>query len=91
MFPSIEPFSKFIKILHSDASPQQIAGGAAFGMVLGLTPLLNIHNLVILLLVLVIRVNLGMASISFIIFSMLAFVRFPIALVCSQPLDHRHT
>jgi len=78
MFPAIGPISKIIKILHSDASPAQIAGGVCFGMIAGLTPLWNIHNLAVLFLVLIIRVNLGAAVLSFLLFSVIAFPLDPL-------------
>ncbi len=71
--------SKIIKILHSDASPAQIAGGVCFGMILGLTPLFNIHNVAVLFLILIVRVNPGSAWVSFIGFSILAFALDPVS------------
>ena len=37
-----------VKTLHSDGTPGQIAAGFALGAALGLTPLFNTHNLVII-------------------------------------------
>lgn len=71
--------TKIIKILHSDATPPQIAGGACFGMIIGLTPILNIHNLLVLFFVLIVRVNLGAAWLSILGFSILAFALDPIS------------
>ena len=34
-----------VKALHSDGTPGQLAAGLALGSILGLTPLLNLHNL----------------------------------------------
>jgi len=79
MFPGIGPISSLVKILHSDASPAQIAGGVAFGMILGITPIMNIHNLLILFLVLIIRVNLGSVFLSFALFSVVAFMLDPLS------------
>ncbi len=79
MFPGIGPVSNLIKILHSDASPAQIAGGAAMGMVIGITPLFSIHNLLILFIILIIRINLGSAILSFIFFSILALPLDPLS------------
>ena len=79
MFPGIGPVSSLIKILHSDASPAQIAGGVALGMIIGLTPLPNIHNIIIFLLILIIRINTGSALLSFLFFSLLAFPMDPLS------------
>ena len=79
MFPGIGPVSNLIKILHSDASPAQVAGGVALGLILGITPLLNVHNLFILFIILLIRVNLGSATLSFLLFSILAYAVDPLS------------
>ena len=79
VFPGIGPVSKLIKILHSDASPAQIAGGVALGLILGVTPLLSIHNIFILFMILLIRVNPGSAALSFLLFSILAYALDPLS------------
>ena len=43
-------------------------------MIIGLTPLASFHNLIILILILVLRVNVGMAILSFMIFSGVAYL-----------------
>jgi len=45
--------------LHSDGTPRQVAAGMALGAALGLTPLLNAHNLVVLFLLCVLNVSFG--------------------------------
>ncbi len=79
MFPGIGPVSNLIKILHSDASPAQIAGGVALGLIIGITPLLSIHNLFIVFIILLIRINLGSAILSFLLFSILAYPLDPLS------------
>ena len=69
--------AKLLKALHSDAGPWQLALGLALGMMMGLTPLLRLHNLFILFIVLFFRVNLTTFLLSFGIFSVLAFVFDP--------------
>ena len=44
----LKTFAKFLKILNSDAAPGQISLGFAFAMIAGLTPLMSLHNLVVL-------------------------------------------
>jgi len=70
----IEFIAKLIKILRSAASPAQIAGGFMLGMVLGLTPLLTLHNLIIFILIIIFNVNIAMAIFSFGIFSGIAYL-----------------
>lgn len=69
----LRTFAKFLKILNSDADPGQISLGFAFAMIAGLTPLLSLHNLAVLLLVLVLRVNLSSFLLGLALFSGLAF------------------
>ncbi len=69
--------SKLLKALASEASPAQIAGGFILGMIIGLTPIFSFHNLIILLLIIVIKVNVGMAFLAFLIFSGIAYLADP--------------
>jgi uncharacterized protein (TIGR03546 family) len=39
---------KLFKALNSDSSPWQLAMGFALGMVMGLTPLLGLHSLLLM-------------------------------------------
>jgi uncharacterized protein (TIGR03546 family) len=46
-----------VKALHSEGTPGQVAAGIALGSILGLTPLVNLHNLVVAALILVLNVS----------------------------------
>jgi uncharacterized protein (TIGR03546 family) len=48
-----------ISTLNSEGTPRQIAAGFALGAALGLTPLVNVHNLVILALACLLNVSFG--------------------------------
>jgi len=74
----IKLLGKLLKALKSDASPGQIAGGFVLGMILGLTPFWSLHNLVVLLLLILIRVNISMAVFSFLVFSGIAYLFDPL-------------
>jgi uncharacterized protein (TIGR03546 family) len=50
---------KLIKAMNSETDPAQISLGLCLGLVAGLTPLFSLHNILILLLVLVLRVNVS--------------------------------
>lgn len=50
---------KTLQLLNSETGPWQLAFGASFGMVLGLTPLISLHNLPVLLLICLLRVNIS--------------------------------
>lgn len=69
--------SKFIKVLRSEASPNQIAWGFALGAVPGLTPPGSLHNLFVLILIILLRINLAAAILSFALFSVFAWIFDP--------------
>lgn len=70
--------AKLIKALHSDAGPWSLAFGIMLGMIFGLTPLVNLHNLLVLFLVLFLRVNIATFLLSWGVFSVLAIMLDPI-------------
>ncbi len=69
---------KVFKALNSNESPWQISLGIIFGSILGLTPFLSLHNLVILFLVLVINMNVSMVIVSCAVFSLIAYALDPL-------------
>lgn len=76
MFP-LQFIGKLITVLHSAASPSQIAGGIIFGMLLGLMPFGTALSFLVILLIVVINVNLAVTMASTAVFSMLAFFLDP--------------
>ncbi|MFQ3235356.1 MAG: hypothetical protein ACI9C4_000912 [Paraglaciecola sp.] len=50
--------AKLLKALNSDASPWQLAFGIMLGMIMGITPFIGLHSLIIIFVVLFLRVNL---------------------------------
>ncbi len=70
--------AKFLKILNSDAAPGQISLGFAFAMVAGFTPLMSLHNLLVLFLVLILRVNLSSFLLGLAFFTGLAYAFDPL-------------
>jgi uncharacterized protein (TIGR03546 family) len=66
--------AKIIKILSSEESPNQIAFGFAMGMIIGLTPFWTLHNIVLIVLLIVLRVNIASALFSMAIFSGFAYL-----------------
>jgi uncharacterized protein (TIGR03546 family) len=57
MYVILKLLQKLVSTLNSDGTPGQVGAGMAIGAVFGLTPLLNLHNLVVLALVMVFRVS----------------------------------
>jgi uncharacterized protein (TIGR03546 family) len=70
--------ANIIKILQSEISPAQIAGGIVLGMILGLTPFWSLHNLIVILIVILVAVNISMMLLSFAFFSEVAYLLDPI-------------
>jgi uncharacterized protein (TIGR03546 family) len=70
--------AKLIKVLRSGESPGKIAGGFILGMIIGLTPIWSLHNLIVLILLIILNVNLGMAVFSFLLFSGFAYLIDPL-------------
>ena len=60
---------KFLKALNSETDPGQISFALTMGMIMGLTPLMSLHNLIVLFLVLVIRANVSSFLTSLTLFS----------------------
>lgn len=67
-----------ITTLHSDGSPTQLALGVALGAALGLTPVMNAHNLVVLLLLAVLNVSFAAGLLAWAVFVPLGFALDPL-------------
>lgn len=67
-----------LKTLHSDGSPGQIAAGVALGAALGLTPIANAHNVVVLLLLAVLNVSFAAGMFAWALFVPLGFLLDPV-------------
>ncbi len=67
-----------VKLLGSNKSPGELAGGFIIGMIMGLTPLLSLHNLILLLLVILLRVNISMMLAALGLFGGLAYLFDPL-------------
>ena len=69
---------KFIRVISSEAEPIQISMAFSLAMVAGLTPLLNVHNLLVLFLLLVLRVNIASFLLALPVFSAVAYLLDPL-------------
>ena len=74
----IKLLAKLLRVLNSETDPGQISLGFSFAMIAGLTPLLSIHNLVILLLVCILRVNLAAFLLGLGVFTGIAYLMDPL-------------
>lgn len=70
---------KLFKILNGDVEPKQIAAGVAFGAIIGLTPFLSLHNLLVLFLVCIIKVNVSSVIFSALVFGLISYLVDPLS------------
>jgi uncharacterized protein (TIGR03546 family) len=85
--------AKLLRVLNSDAEPGQISLALCLAMVAGLTPLMSLHNLLVLLLVLVLRANLSAFLLGLVVFTGIAYLldplfhQFGLAALTAGPLN----
>ena len=82
----LQQLAKLLKALNSDSNPAQISLAFILGMILGFTPLWSLHNLLVLLLVCILRINLAGFLLAFGLFSGLAYLLDPLFIQCGQAL-----
>jgi uncharacterized protein (TIGR03546 family) len=78
MFTLLKLIQSIIKTLHSDGTPGQVAAGIALGSALGLTPLVNVHNLVVFSLIVLLNVSFGGGMLGWALFVPLGFLLDPV-------------
>lgn len=70
-------FIKFLKLLNANENPAQLAGALVLAMLMALTPFWSLHNLLVVLLVCVLRINLFTFFASFPVWSGIAWLLDP--------------
>jgi uncharacterized protein (TIGR03546 family) len=78
MFALLKLIQSIIKTLHSDGTPGQVAAGIALGAALGLTPLVNVHNLLVFSLIVLLNVSFGGGMLGWALFVPLGFLLDPV-------------
>lgn len=78
MYWIVKLIQSLVKALNSEGTPGQVAAGMAMGACLGLTPLLNLHNLLIAGAVLFFRVSVPGATLGWLIFTPVGFALDPV-------------
>jgi len=78
MYLIIKLVQKLVATLNSEGSPGQVGMGIALGTIFGLTPLLNLHNLLALALILLLRVTLPAVMLGWFVSVPLGFVLDPL-------------
>ena len=78
MLALLKLLQSIIKTLHSEGTPGQVAAGIALGSALGLTPLMNLHNLGIFALIVILNVSFGGGMLGWALFVPLGFLLDPL-------------
>lgn len=78
MLTLIKLLRSLVKTLHSDGSPAQIAFGVALGAALGLTPIANAHNLIVILLLAILNVSFAAGLLAWGVFVPIGFMLDPL-------------
>ena len=78
MLALLKLIQSIIKTLHSEGTPGQVAAGMALGAALGLTPLLNVHNLLVFSLIVMLNVSFGGGMLGWALFVPLGFLLDPV-------------
>lgn len=74
----LKMLQSLIKALHSDGTPGQLAAGLALGSILGLTPLMNIHNALVFGLIIILNVSFPGAMLGWALFTPIGFLLDPL-------------
>src|SRR5919205_2786152 len=78
MLGLLKLIQSIIKTLHSAGPPGQVAAGMALGSALGLTPLMNLHNLLIFSLLVLLNVSFGGGMLGWMLFVPIGFLLDPL-------------
>lgn len=74
----LKMLQSLVRTLHSDGTPSQIAAGVALGAALGLTPLFNLHNLLVVAALALLNVSFGAGMLGMALFAPVGFALDPV-------------
>ena len=69
----IKQIVKFLELLHSETSRNQLSAGLVMGMFMGLTPMFTLHWMLYWVVLFIFRFNIGAAFLSYGIFKLFSF------------------
>ena len=78
MFGLIKLIQSLIGALHSEGTPGQLAAGIALGSILGLTPLINIHNAIVFAAIVLLNVSFAGGMLGWALFVPIGFILDPL-------------
>ncbi len=87
----IAMLAKLLKALNSDSAPGQIALAFSLGLITGLTPLFSLHNVFVIFIACIVRVNFSAFLLATAFFSGIAYLLDPAAIALGEfLLTHEH-
>src|SRR5467141_2674659 len=78
MLTLVKLVQSLVKALHSEGTPGQLSAGIALGSILGLTPLVSLHNAVIFGLIVLLNVSFPGAMLGWAVFIPVGFLLDPL-------------
>ncbi|HYT81944.1 MAG TPA: TIGR03546 family protein [Gemmatimonadales bacterium] len=78
MLSIVKLLQSLVKALHSEGTPGQLAAGIALGSILGLTPLLSLHNAFVFALIVMLNVSFPGAMLGWALFVPIGFLLDPV-------------
>jgi uncharacterized protein (TIGR03546 family) len=78
MFALIKLIQSLVGALHSEGTPGQLALGIALGSIMGLTPLVNIHNAIVFAAIVLLNVSFAGGMLGWALFVPIGFLLDPL-------------
>lgn len=78
MFAIIKLIQSLFGALHSEGTPGQLAAGIALGSILGLTPLVNVHNAIVFAAIVLLNVSFAGGLLGWALFVPIGFLLDPL-------------
>ena len=77
MLAILKSLQSILQTLHSDGSPAQVAAGIALGSALGIMPLMNLQNLLVIAVLLLVNVSFGAGMLGWALATPIGFLLDP--------------
>jgi len=74
----IRLLARLLRVLNSESEPSQISLALGFALIAGFTPFYSLHNIIVLLLVLILKVNLSAFILGMIVFTGASYALDPL-------------
>jgi uncharacterized protein (TIGR03546 family) len=78
VFALVKLLQSLVGALHSEGTPGQLAAGIALGSILGLTPLVNIHNAIVFAAIVLLNVSFAGGMLGWALFVPIGFLLDPL-------------